>query len=146
MIAGEPNALVAVDSGSDTTHHAQILWTPNCTLAGNPDSPDDALASARMVAYATEAEVYKSGVDGASSGESFALRYLGGLTQLHFGLAGGGSYTVAAGNVLTGTQMVRMSFPDAAGVIAVEIKLLTATLGTSGYRYRQIAVTPYSAA
>lgn len=144
-VAGSPQSAIQVDSGSDTADHAQVLWIANCTLAGNPDTEDDALASERMVDYATDSEVYKSGVDGGTSGESFALRYPAGLTMLHFGLAGGGSYTVAAGNTLTGTQMVLMTFPEADGVVAVEIKLLTATLGTTGKRYRQIMVTPYSA-
>lgn len=145
MIAGAPQALIQVDSGSDTADHAQILWTANCLIAGNPGTPDSALASTRFAAYATDAEVYKSAVDGQASGEAFALRYPA-LYSLHFALAGGGSYTVAAGNVLTGTQMVLMTFPEEPPVVAAEIRLMTAQLGTSGYRYRKLVVTPYGAA
>lgn len=144
-IAGTPNALVAVDSASDTTDHAQILWTVNCTVAGNPDTPDSALASTRFVAYATDAEVYKTACTGGTSSEAFFPRYPA-LWCIHFALAGGGSYTVAAGNTMTGTQMVLMTFAEADNCVAAEIRLGAARLGTSGYRYRDIIVTPYSAA
>lgn len=145
MIAGEPNALVAVDSGSDTVDHAQILWTVNCTLAGNPDTSDDALASSRFVNYATDSEVYKTACTGGTSSEALFPRYTA-LWSIHFALAGGGSYTVAAGNTLTGTEMVLVQFPEVANCVAAEIRLGASRAGTSGQRYRDIIVTPYAAA
>lgn len=143
MIAGEPNALVAVDSGSDTTDHAQILWTVNCTVAGNPDTTDDSLASTRFVNYATDSEVYKTACTGTTSSEAFFPRYTA-LWSIHFALAGGGSYTVAAGNTLTGTQMVVMQFTEISNCVAAEIRLGASRAGTTGQRYRDIFVTPYS--
>lgn len=144
-IAGETNCLVAVDSGSDTTDHAQILWTVNCTLAGNPDTSDDALASSRFANYSTDSEVYKTACTGGTSSEALFPRY-DALWMIHFALAGGSSYTLAAGNTCTGTEMVVMTFDEAANCVAAEIRLGASRLGTSGQRYRDIFVTPYSAA
>lgn len=145
MVAGEVQSRIEVDSGSDTVDHAEILWTTNCWYAGDPDVPDNALASQRFVDYAVDSEVYSTGVDGDASAESFSVLYPL-LTNLFFALAGEASYTEAAGNTVTADEMVCMTFAESLGVIAVEIKLHSSRLGSTGSRYRQISVTPYSAA
>lgn len=143
-IAGSPRAMLMIDSGADDEDHAQILIAPNVWASGDPSTPDDALASTRLANYATEpTEVLATAIDGMATATAFERRFPL-LTNLYFGLAGESSYTVAAGYTCTADDMVRMDFDEDDQVVAAQIRLASAYLGTTGMRYREIIVTPYS--
>lgn len=142
-VAGIVQQAVSLDAGSDVDH-VEILLTFNCTT-GDPDTADTALASARFTSPDSNAEVVKTGVIGASAGVVMAWYAPGGFTKLHFGLRGAGPYTVAASNTLTALEMVVMSWGDALGVNAVEVRIGSSTIGGgANKRYRTITVTGYA--
>lgn len=142
-VVGVRRSTLLIDSGGAS--HAQLLWTPNCTLAGNPLTPDDALASTRFANYATSPDVFASGIDGAGTSQLYLIQVPAGVSMIHFALAGEASYTADADHQFGGTTMGHIEFPDhdTSPALAVIVTLLSSY--TAG-RYREISVHPYSGA
>lgn len=135
-INGRERQAILIDSGADGTDHTQVLLTWNCTMAGEPDTPDNDLASLRFANANSNLEVIKTACDGQAAGDAIPVRVQG--TTLHIALAGSASYTMAAGNTLTPGTMICVQWNSALGVDAAEIRLGSSTLGTTGYRYRDM--------
>lgn len=144
LIANVQTQHLMVDMGADSAH-SEILWTFNARQGdSSPDTPDNDLAGARFELPDGNAYVEKTAMTGGVDGGIFPYRILSGyLTQIHFAFRGGSNYTVAAGNTVTASQMVLVSFPNALGCTALEIRAGT-SYGPSN-RYRDITFTAYSA-
>lgn len=142
-VVGVRRSTLLIDSGGAS--HAQLLWTLNCTLAGNPLTPDDALASQRFVDYATSPDVFATGIDGAGTSQLYLIRASSGVSMIHFALAGEASYTADADHQFGATTMGHIEFPDhdTSPAVAVIVTLLSSY--TAG-RYREVSVHPYSGA
>lgn len=142
-VVGVRRSTLLIDSGGAS--HAQLLWTPNCTLAGNPLTADDALASQRFVDYATSPDVFATGIDGAGTSQLYLIRVPSGVSMIHFALAGEAGYTADADHQFGATTMGHMEFPDyeTSPVVALIVTLLSSY--TAG-RYREISIHPYSGA
>ena len=140
-VVGVRRSTLLIDSGGAS--HAQLLWTPNCTLGGNPLTPDDALASTRFVNYATSPDVFATGIDGAGTSQLYLVRAPSGISMIHFALAGAGSYSADADHQFGGSTMGHIKFPDydTSPVVALVVTLLSSY--TAG-RYREISVHAYS--
>lgn len=139
LVAGAVQQVIDIDAGSDTAH-AEILLTFQATT-GDPDSPSTALASSRFASPDTNIEVWKTNFLG-STPEGQTVAFFASLTCLHVGLRGGSEYTLAAGNVVTGTQMVLMTWDSSLEISLVELRIGSPT-GVNG-RYRRLTVTGYS--
>lgn len=140
-IAAVKEMKVLFDAGSDIDH-AEIYYTLNC-YAGDPDTPDTALASARF--NDPTAEVFDLSMSGGSSGAIVIHAPLSGyLTTVHFAFAGSGTYTVAAGNTVTALQMVVATFSSALLIRSVVVYFgESAVSGGSNQRIRKASVVGF---
>lgn len=143
-VAGVWQQVALIDAGSDVAH-AEILITANCTTGTDPESPSTALMSQRFAAPDDNGEVWITGITGAfATGALPTVEVAGGLRLLHIALRGGSTYTQAAGNVVTASEAVLMTFDEEDGVNAFDVAIAPPT-GTNG-RYRQLAVRGFKAA
>lgn len=139
LIGGVPSFKLTADAGSDVDH-AQLIWTINCGLG---IVPDDALASQRFVDYATNAEVFRSGIDGAGSSQQWLIDVPAGVSIVHFALAGAGSYTADADSTFGGSTMgVAILSEDDAPRYLMITALSAYKGGGTNFRYREINLLP----
>lgn len=139
LIGGVPSFKLTADAGSDVDH-AQLIWTINCGLG---IVPDDALASQRFVDYATNAEVFRSGIDGAGSSQQWLIDVPPGVSIVHFALAGAGSYTADADSTFGGSTMgVAILSEDDAPRYLMITALSAYKGGGTNFRYREINLLP----
>lgn len=115
-IAAVKEMKVLFDAGSDI-NHPEIYYTINCNT-GDPDTPDNTLASERFTN--PNAEVVDLSMSGGSAGAIVIHAPLNGfITTVHFAFAGAGPYTVAAGNTVTALEMVVATFAAALEVRSI---------------------------
>lgn len=143
-IAGDPLKAVLIDEGSDA-NHAKLLFTFNC-YAGDPDTSDVALMSARFNAADTNEEVIDLNIAGGSTGAIVVYSPLSGyLTMVHLAREDSGTYTEAAGATITARQAVLAKWSSDLLVRSVVLYIGESyTGGGTNQRYRQVIVLGFS--
>lgn len=140
QIAGTPTGRVLIDAGSDTAH-AKILYTFNA-YGGDPDTADTALASARFVGYASNAQVIDLNITGGSAGSITPHSpETGIITMVHLALPNAGPYTQAAGATVTAAEMVLCKWDSSLNITSVVLYIGESYVGGgSNQRYREVVV------
>lgn len=146
-IGGIPTRRIRIDSGADATDHAALMYAFNVTADGDPETADEALASAMFYDPEAYPAVMLTAVEGPAAGGEWYYASSAPITKLHLALAGGAaidSYTTAADAALVDDVMVLCEWPVEDDVAFVVISIGPAYGGDVDTRYREIIVNAYT--
>lgn len=146
LIGGSPLKAVVMDEGSDAAH-AKLLYTFNC-YAGDPETSDVDLMSARFNAADTNEEVLDLNIAGGSAGAIVVHGPSSGyITMIHLAREDSGAYTEAAGATITARQAVLAKWSEGDAIVSVMLYIGESYVGGgSNQRYREIIVVGFTAA
>lgn len=131
---------ITIDEGSDA-NHAEIIFTSN---AGD-GSGDVAIASARLAAADSNADVIKTAILGATAdGAVYEFYFANGLTNFYLARKGGASYTEASGATATASQAAKAVWSGTDNVKYLQVLIGSAYVGAgTNKRYRDIIITGF---
>lgn len=130
---------ITLDEGSDVDH-AEVILTFNCGPAG-----DIAIASERLAAADSRADVVKTAITGATAnGALLSFSLPDGLTSLYVARKGESAYTLAAGATATAAQAVAALWSGTLALRYATVNIGNSYVGGgSNKRYRDLIVTGY---